>query len=74
MICPTAELLVDRGLSGIDWKNLAGFNEGNVTPLSIFINVWNAFAVLLCGKCIIWGGDFNISCGKINILCGYINM
>ena len=36
--------------------------------------LWNAFAVLLCGKCIIWGGDFNISCGKINILCGYFNM
>ena len=36
--------------------------------------LWNAFAVLLCGKCIIWGGGFNISCGKINILCGYINM
>ena len=39
----------------------------------VFI-IWNAFAVLLCGKCIIWGGDFNISCGKINILIGYFNM
>ena len=29
VICPTAGLLVDRGLSGID----SGFNEGNMIPL-----------------------------------------
>ena len=43
------------------------YNKANIA-------LWNAFTVLLCGKCIIWGGDFNISCDKINILCGHFNM
>ena len=52
-------------------KKLYGSNKAKIRDVA---KVWNAFAVLLCGKCIIWGGDFNISCGKINILIGYFNM
>ena len=33
LIPPTAELLVDSGYWGLNWKYLAGFNEGNMIPL-----------------------------------------
>ena len=33
VICPIAELRVDRGSSGNDSKIFAWFNEGNIIPL-----------------------------------------
>ena len=33
VICPTAALLSDSGYQDLNWKILAGFNEGNMIPL-----------------------------------------
>ena len=33
VICPTVGLLFDSGYRELNWKILAGFNEGNMLPL-----------------------------------------